>query len=245
MTAADGFSIFASDFHLKPAEPAEIEVFVQFTRRVVHGARRFLVLGDLFEYWIGPHQLTDAAYAPVFQAFRELAAAGTEVILFHGNRDFLLGAAEARAAGGVVVGEERAYECHGKRVLAMHGDSLCTRDVDYQQSKRILRSRAIYGLSRVMPGTVAHAIARRLRRKSTANVARKTAFTMGIVEDEVKRRLAEGFDAIVCGHVHRPEERSIALPDRTAKLYVLGDWHAGGIYGRMDSAGLRLARFEA
>lgn len=234
------FSILASDFHLAPNRPGEIEVFTEFTRRVVAGAERFFVLGDLFEYWIGRHQLDDPASRVIFESFRTLSAAGTEIWLFHGNRDFLLGDVEARAAGGRVVGEECAIDLYGRRVLAMHGDSLCTRDLDYQRSKPLLRSGFVRFLSRALPAAASHSIARRLRGKSTRSVAKKDSFTMGIVDEEVTRRLGEGYEAIVCGHVHRPESRRIG----SGELHVLGDWHGGGIYGRATSAGIELRRFE-
>jgi UDP-2,3-diacylglucosamine hydrolase len=233
-------TILASDFHLTPTNPAEIDVFVEFTRRVARGAERLLILGDLFEYWVGPHQLADPQYSRVFAACRDLAASGTEVVLFHGNRDFLLADQEARAAGGRVVGEECAFDLYGRRVLAMHGDSLCTRDIEYQKSKRILRGRFVRWLSQVMPAAPAHAIALRLRAKSGRSIARKTNFTMGIVDAEVERRLAEGFDAIVCGHVHQPESRTLS----GGQLHVLGDWHGGGIYGRATRDSIALERFE-
>lgn len=198
------------------------------------------MLGDLFEYWIGRHQLADPEIAKVFAAFRALSDAGTEVWLFHGNRDFLLGAAEAKAAGGRVVGEEQPVDLYGRSVLAMHGDSLCTRDLDYQKSKPILRSGFVRWLSRTLPAAVSHAIARRLRRKSTRSIAKKDAFTMGIVDAEVERRLNEGRATIVCGHVHQPHSREVGA----GELHVLGDWHGGGIYARATQAGIRLEEFR-
>lgn len=239
------FTVLASDFHLTPQAPREIEVFVEFTKTVVRGAERFCVLGDLFEYWVGRHQLGVPEIAPVFAAFSELAAEGTQILLFHGNRDFLLGRAEGRAAGGVVVGEEHAIDLYGRRCLLMHGDSLCTRDIDYQKSKKILRSGFVRFLSVVLPSSAAHGIARKLRRKSTNSVSRKDAFTMGIVDDEVRRRAAQGFETIVCGHVHRPERRSFEVAGRTTELVVLGDWHGGGVFAIAKGDGIALLRYAA
>jgi UDP-2,3-diacylglucosamine pyrophosphatase LpxH len=96
-------------------------------------------------------------------------------------------------------------------------------------------------LSHALPASVSHAVARKLRAKSTSSVARKDAFTMGIVDEEVERRLEEGFDAIVCGHVHQPQSRRVGR----GELHVLGDWHGGGIYARASGAGIELVRFPA
>jgi UDP-2,3-diacylglucosamine hydrolase len=238
-------TVLASDFHLKPSDPRGIAAFVAFARELGTGARRLCLLGDLFEYWIGPKQLRDAAHDPIFDALAALAAQGTEVLLFHGNRDFLLGAAEARRAGGRVVGEEHALDLHGRRCLLLHGDSLCTRDVEYQRSKVWLRSRALFAASRVVPEAIARAVARRLRAASTKSVARKDDFTLGIVPQAAAARFAEGYAALVCGHVHQPGIREIDVGGGVTKpLYVLGDWHDdGGIFAIADASGIRLERF--
>ncbi len=236
--------VFASDFHLGPERPDEVAVFEEFTRRVVAGADRFYVLGDLFETWVGRRQLRVPECARVFDAMAALSRAGTQVFLFHGNRDFLLGAAEARACGGTIVGEEHRTELFGRRCLLLHGDSLCTDDVEYQKSKPFLRGPVIRFLSWSLPLWAARRVAGGMRKRSKQSTARKTVMTMGIVPAAARARFAEGFDAMVCGHVHDPGVREVGDAARPMQLHVLGDWHGGGVYAEMDERGLRLERFD-
>ncbi len=239
----EGRAILASDFHLSPARPEELEMFVRFTREVVAGAARFYVLGDLFNFWVGPANLRVPGFAPVFDALRALSAAGTEVTLLHGNRDFLLDETVARRIGGRVAGEETAVEHHGRRYLLMHGDSLCTDDVGYQRSKVKMRSRPVRWLARVLPLPIALWIVRRMRRASRKSVARKDPAEMAIVAETARARLREGYAALVCGHVHDPGARELGGAGESLPLYVLGAWRQGGVYAVIDASGVRLERF--
>lgn len=224
-----------------------VELFARFVREHVAGADRFCVLGDLFDFWVGPAQLGLPGLEPVWDALADLSAAGTEVVLFHGNRDFLLGPAEAARAKGRVTGEEEEQRLFGRRVLLLHGDSLCTLDVGYQKSKRLLRSWIPRLLSRALPRAAAFALARRIRARSSQSVARKPREEMELVGDAVQARYAEGVDVLICGHVHAPGERTYGeVGGRPARVYVLGDWsEAGGVYGEIDAAGVHLRMFSA
>ncbi|MCP5114981.1 MAG: UDP-2,3-diacylglucosamine diphosphatase, partial [bacterium] len=112
-------AILASDFHLSPARPREIEVFVQFCHEVARGADQLFILGDLFNFWIGPGNLAVAGLEPALDALAALGEQGVAVTLLHGNRDFLMGAAEARRTGSSVPGEEVDVRLFGRRYLLL------------------------------------------------------------------------------------------------------------------------------
>ena len=237
--------VLASDFHLSPEDAGGIEVFARFCAEVATGATSLFILGDLFEFWTGAKMLRDSAHEPVFEALARVSASGTRVTLFHGNRDFLLGRAEGVRIGGRVVGEELAVTLCGRRYLLLHGDSLCTLDVDYQKSKPILRSGAVRLLSRLLPLSSQLAIARRLRAKSTQSVGSKPREIMEIVGSAARERLEEGYEALICGHVHAPGERDYAADDGApAPVYVLGAWHGDGVYGEVSDQGVSLHTFD-
>lgn len=238
--------VLCSDVHLSPDRPGVTETFVRFVRERVGGADRFCILGDFLDFWVGPAQLAVPGLDAAWDALAAAAAGGTEVVLFHGNRDFLLGRKEAARAGGRVTGEEEEQHLFGRRVLLLHGDSLCTLDVEYQKSKRLLRSWIPRFLSLALPRSAALALARRVRARSSRSVARKPRAEMDLVGDAVRARYAEGIDAMVCGHVHVPGERTYGEVDgRPARVHVLGDWNEeGGVYAEVDAAGIRLERFS-
>ena len=58
----------------------------------------------------------------------------------HGNRDFLIGERFCAATGATLLADPIVHEIQGVRTLLMHGDTLCTDDLDYQAWRRIARS---------------------------------------------------------------------------------------------------------
>ena len=69
-----------------------------------------------------------------------MANAGAPVGVMTGNRDFLLGARFTEAAGATLLPEQIVIDVAGTPTLLLHGDELCTADVDYQRFRRIARN---------------------------------------------------------------------------------------------------------
>ena len=57
-----------------------------------------------------------------------------------GNRDFLLSNSFEKETGCKIIKEPHLLNHNDKNYFLMHGDSLCTDDVDYQKLKKILRN---------------------------------------------------------------------------------------------------------
>lgn len=133
-------ALVVADLHLdvRPgaAPNADFERFV----RVARGAPQLLVLGDLFDAWVGPaHAEVDAARR-VIELLRDLTRGGTRVDVLAGNRDFLLEQRFERATGARVHPRGCIGRVAHQRLLFLHGDELCTLDLAYQRLKRVLRS---------------------------------------------------------------------------------------------------------
>lgn len=193
-----------ADLHLEPGVRGPWEAFLAFLR-TCEGVPALFVLGDLFEFWIGRGQTRDPEYAPLLEALRARARAGTALHFLHGNRDFLLGEDFARRVEGRVHPHGVvARRADGARVLCLHGDELATRDHSYQRLRRVLRAPLVAGTARRLPPGLAAALARSLRRRSRAAVAQKSESYVELQVEAARRALA-GAEAgeLVCGHAHR------------------------------------------
>jgi UDP-2,3-diacylglucosamine hydrolase len=89
------------------------------------------ILGDLFEAWIGDDDPTPL-HREIAAAIKALVDSGVPCYFIHGNRDFLLGKRFARESGMQLLPEEKVLDLYGRKVLIMHGDTLCTDDAGYQ-----------------------------------------------------------------------------------------------------------------
>lgn len=85
--------IIISDLHLAPTKPKTIMAFVRFMKTIAPRYPELVILGDLFDYWIGDDAHPEAQ--PVIALLKLHAATGRRVIVMPGNRDVMLGAAFA------------------------------------------------------------------------------------------------------------------------------------------------------
>lgn len=231
---------FVSDVHLSQEDPDRALRFARFLGEAPPRLARLFVLGDLFDYWVGPSQASAPEHAAVFDGLSTLASRGVELGFVPGNRDFLAGSDLAARTGMRLLGDEAAVEAAGLRVLATHGDLLCTRDTHYQAYRRFARSPLVRWAFGALPESVRSRVARGWERKSASIVAAKPAKTTQITDEAVERALARGFQAVVCGHAHRVERREL----RGGTLYVLGSWETGGSWLDLDEGGFRFGSVE-
>ncbi len=200
---APGLEVIA-DLHLDPADLSACEAFASWLEDRGR-LERLVILGDLFDAWVGPGHLQMAGAKSVIAALRGVSERGGSVDLIWGNRDFLLDETVARAAGASLRKDALvAVNEAGERTLLVHGDELCTLDASYQRLRRFLRSRLVTGSLLRLPLFLTLWLARRLRDKSKRAVGSKPPEEMAMQEDvvlELSKR--SGASALICGHAHR------------------------------------------
>lgn len=215
--------VFISDLHLTSERPATSHRFFRFMQSDAPRYRELVVLGDLFEVWIGDD--ASAAAAPVIEALASASAGGQRVLLMHGNRDPLLGHDFARAAGATLLADPIVVEVANVRTLLSHGDAWCTRDVAYQKFRSMIRNAEFQRqlLSKSLSERVS--IAQNLRTRSDTEKGTKTMDIMDVTPEAVDLALREaGVSRVIHGHTHRPATHILVLDGASAERWVLPDW---------------------
>jgi len=229
-------TLFISDLHLDPARPHITDLFGKFIDAEARHAEALYILGDLFEAWIGDDDPSDTG-AFVADALHGLSTAGVPVYFMRGNRDFLLGDDYARRAGVTILPDPAVVMLHGKPTLLMHGDTLCTDDVAYQQFRAQTRNPEWQRqfLSQPLPARLAFA-----EQARTASKAHQSGLqTQGLMEAitdvapaTVEATLSRyGIDSLIHGHTHRPKVHE----HHGGRRIVLGDWYEQGSVLRVDA----------
>lgn len=235
-------SLFISDLHLAPERPAVIDLFCRFAGEVAGHADTLFILGDFLEYWLGDDDRAEGLQ-PVFEALLRLHDAGTRVKLMHGNRDFLIGDALASRCGFERVHEPLIEPFGEENVLLLHGDVLCTDDVDYQKFRAMVRDPAwIAGvLSKSLEER--EQLARSLRETSRDAVAQKAEDIMDVNPGAVAFTMRKhGVRTLIHGHTHRPGIHRFELDGREAVRIVLGDWYTSGSCLRIHNGEFELVQ---
>ena len=219
---------FISDLHLNANQPALIQQACEFLEHLPANTDALYILGDLFEYWVGDDSLNTpytSALQCVFAGLQQLKQRGIPVYFQHGNRDFILGQAFADYTGLSLLPESVVIDLYGTLSLLMHGDTLCTDDVSYQQARVLLRNPQWQqqALSQPIAARIQQALVMRaqsqihqMQAESIVDV-NQTAVIQAMQQANVTR--------LIHGHTHRPAHHKFLLHDQAVNRIVLGDWH--------------------
>lgn len=231
-------TLFISDLHLQPSQPRLLRACLDFLGGTARGCEALYILGDLFEAWIGDDD--DAPWLDeLAAALRALRDSGTRLYFLHGNRDFLVGAQFAERCGMVLLPESIVIDLYGRKALLLHGDTLCTADVEYLKFREQVRNpqwqQMILGQSldnrRVLAGA--------LRAESKTAGGNKSLDIMDVTPEEVVHVMErENIDLMIHGHTHRPARHALVAGGKPAERIVLGDWSETlGWYLKVDLGG--------
>lgn len=236
-------TLFIADLHLSTEEPAITAGFLRLLAGEARTADALYILGDLFEAWIGDDD-PSPLHAKIASAIKALVDSGVPCYFIHGNRDFLVGKRFARRSGMRLLPEEHVLTLYGKRILIMHGDTLCTDDIGYLRFRAKVHQPWLQKLFLALPLSIRQRIAARMRAGSKASNQTKSEAIMDVnpqaVIDVMTRHHVHH---LIHGHTHRPAIHELDIEHHPARRYVLGAWHDEGSMIKVSEANIELLFF--
>nr|WP_290127667.1 UDP-2,3-diacylglucosamine diphosphatase [Enterobacter roggenkampii] len=236
-------TLFIADLHLQTEEPAITAGFLRFLRGEAKSADALYILGDLFEAWIGDDD-PNPLHREMAAAIHALVDSGVPCYFIHGNRDFLIGKRYARESGMTLLPEEQVLDLYGRKVLIMHGDTLCTDDTGYLAFRAKVHTPWIQKVFLALPLFIRNRIAARMRAGSKAANSSKSMTIMDVNPQAVVR-VMEKHDVqwLIHGHTHRPDVHYLIANGQPAHRVVLGAWHTEGSMVKVTPEGVELIAF--
>jgi UDP-2,3-diacylglucosamine hydrolase len=194
---------FISDLHLHDGAPkttAALERYLQETP-----ADAVLILGDLFEAWVGD-DMRSQAYEARCTAMLRHAGQRLHLAIMVGNRDFLLGPAMLEACSAHALADPTTLEAWGHRFLLTHGDELCLADEAYLRFKSQVRQLPWQTAFLAHPLEARMAQAKQMREASQAHQANQGRQEWADVDEAMAGEWMSEFDApaLIHGHTHQP-----------------------------------------
>jgi len=242
-------TLFISDLHLKPTRQDLNQGFIELCESdIARSADALYILGDFVEFWIGDDTPTTGIKSSL-SALKRLGQSGVKLYFQHGNRDFLVGQGFAKEYGIELLGDEAVIDLYGTATLLLHGDTLCTDDVDYQNFRAMVREPAWQQnvLSKSLYGRIQYA--QELRKKTTEAVKEKSAEIMDVNQEAVIEAFQRHqLQHMIHGHTHRPDQHVFTHEGKEYSRVVLSDWnkqtHYYAVYddGRRETQGLEIQK---
>jgi UDP-2,3-diacylglucosamine hydrolase len=232
--------IFISDAHFTGREPGETEAFLKFLDLEKERMSHLVILGDLFEFFFGfkdfsfkrnssstekPFAFTE--YLPVLEQLKRLYRQGIGIKYFEGNHDFSLHSLFLEQLNMEVDvypdgGEERLGR---KRAFIAHGDLSNPKQWKYRIYRKLLKNRWTYGLLHFAGPRFSRQIARRLSDMSYQK------YHTGVLSNPsptfktfAHQKFLEGFEIVILGHSHFPEEIEEWIDGRRCLYFNVGAW---------------------
>lgn len=207
-----------SDLHLGPTTPRTVARLARHLAETP--AQAVMLLGDIFEVWVGDDARHEPFEAGVVALLNE-AARHKALYFMPGNRDFLVGPDLLAAAGMIALPDPSVLEAFGQRWLLVHGDAQCLGDTAYQAFRRQVRSAEWQAQLLAQPLAARQALGQQMREGSRAAQAAQLMAT-DLDAQACRALLCEaGAATMIHGHTHRPAEHD--LGDGLSRV-VLSDW---------------------
>lgn len=233
-------TLFISDLHLSGERPAITRLFIEFLNSRARVAEALYILGDLFEVWLGDDMILPD-YQDAIAAMHGLSQSGVPLYVMYGNRDFLMREHFCALSGCQLLDEETMIDLYSTPTLLMHGDTLCTDDVPYQQFRAMVRDPAWQAELLAKTPEERLELARQYREISKTETGNKASEIMDVNQQAVEQTLRRHqVRQLIHGHTHRPAIHEFELDGQPARRIVLGDWYEQGSVLECDENGCRL-----
>jgi UDP-2,3-diacylglucosamine hydrolase len=247
--------IFVSDAHFSGSEPGAMEVFLRFLNSEKSRISHLVILGDLFEFLFGFKETPSGReafpfteYLSILKGLQNLYHQGIRIKYFEGNHDFFLHSFFSERFGMEVEvypegNEEKLGE---KRVFLSHGDLANPKLWDYRVFRKMIKNPWTYGLIEMAGPRFSRQVAEWLSNRSyQKNHAVIPSSPPPEFKVFARQKFLEGFDMVILGHSHYPEEAEESIRGKRCFYFNVGDWMVHRSFLRFTPPdGFRLERYN-
>jgi UDP-2,3-diacylglucosamine hydrolase len=234
-------AIFLSDVHLRDSVSVKSRLVVRFLQEVASQFEKIYILGDLFDVWPGTNAYLVRTFRPVIQVLKNLVEGGHEIHYIEGNHDFRLGEYFAETLGIKVYPDQIIEQWNGKKIYMTHGDLGNPRQVGYRALRYILRRDLFQRFLTTIPsdfvykvGIKSSSLSRRYQ--SQSKTVSTEAQIRQIYRKGAETIFREGYDVVLMGHTHLPDDVTTLVGERSCRYINIGDWVSHFTYLEFDGS---------
>jgi UDP-2,3-diacylglucosamine hydrolase len=227
---------FVGDVHLDLGDPV-VPAFSAMLRALSDSCDTVVLMGDLFNLWIGQDELQQQHQLEVAATLREVRARGVRLHYIEGNRDYRVEGVSSGELFDSVGYDGLALRVPGRSLWAIHGDQMNPADRRNNAWRWVSRSALCWWcFNRLPPLSRLRLVERLEARMRHMNPDFKDSFPQPEIETYAATFARRGHDAIVLGHFH--VERQWKL-EGGSEVYVLPEWKGSRRHLLADAAGVR------
>lgn len=217
--------VIISDVHLG-TYGSQARALEQYLRSV--RPKTLILNGDIIDIWQFSKKYWPSSHMKIVKRIFSLLSKKTDVYFIPGNHDEMLRKFVGTRLGRLKVQNKVVLNLKEEKVWIFHGDAF---DVTMQHSRWLAKLGAIgYDLLILLNSAVNKVLqAAGKSRISFAGKIKKSvkkavSFVNSFEETVAQIAADQGFDTVVCGHIHQPADKFISVNNRQIRYLNSGDW---------------------
>ena len=190
--------------------------------------KKVILNGDIIDIWQFSKRYWPKSHMRVVSQFFKWMSKGTKITYITGNHDEMLRKFEGFKVGSFELQNKMILNLSGQKAWVFHGDVF---DVTMQHSRWLTKLGAIGYDTLILINQVVNAVSEFFGRgrislsKRVKNSVKGAVKFINQFEDTATQIAAEnGYDFVVCGHIHHPEMKEYNLQSGKVIYLNSGDW---------------------
>lgn len=189
---------------------------------------RLILNGDIIDMWQFSKRYWPQSHMQIVKHITGLLAKGTKITYLTGNHDEMLRKFAGFRLGSFQIANKKIVRLGGKRAWIFHGDVF---DVTMQHSKWIAKLGAVGYDTLILINAFVNFILRlfgrgkiSLSKRVKDSVKQAVKFINNFETTAAEIAISNGYDYVVCGHIHQPEMKKITTEKGEVMYLNSGDW---------------------
>ena len=190
--------------------------------------KRLILNGDIIDMWQFSKRYWPKSHMQVVKYITGLLTRNTKITYLTGNHDEMLRKFAGFKLGSFSIDNKVVLRLNGKRAWVFHGDVF---DVTMRYSKWLAKLGAIGYDTLIVVNSLVNWFMIKLKREKISlskrvkdSVKSAVKFINDFEKTAADIAIENGYDYVICGHIHQPEIRKIQT-DKGEVMYLnSGDW---------------------
>ncbi len=190
--------------------------------------KKVILNGDIIDMWQFSKRYWPKSHMQVVKHITGLLSKGVKIIYLPGNHDEMLRKFTGLKLGSFRIANKVVLSLNGKRAWVFHGDVF---DVTMQYSKWLAKLGAAGYDTLIVINAVVNWCLEKLGREKISlskrvkdSVKSAVKFINKFEDTAADIAISNGYDYVVCGHIHQPEMRQIVTEKGSVMYLNSGDW---------------------
>ncbi len=184
--------------------------------------------GDIIDMWQFSKRYWPQSHMQIVKHITGQLAKGSRIIYLTGNHDEMLRKFAGFKIGSFQIHNKKLLSLNGKKAWIFHGDVF---DVTMKHSKWLAKLGAVGYDTLILINTFVNFVLRlfgkdkiSLSKKVKDSVKQAVKFINDFEKTAADIAISKGYDYVICGHIHHPENREVTTEKGTVTYLNSGDW---------------------